>query len=87
MHPAFAAIHKEGHDIMGYPDDSILFGDNYDECKSAALRAVNSFQSLAFQVLPEKSSLTPKQEIDFLGFTINSDNMTLKVTKKSVMKF
>ena len=67
---------------MGYLDDSILFGDNYDECKVAALRAVNSFESLTFQVLPEKSSLTPKQEIDFLGFTINSNNMTLKVTKK-----
>ena len=67
---------------MGYLDDSILFGDNYDECKAAALKAVNSFESLTFQVLPEKSSLTPKQEIDFLGFTINSNNMTLKVTKK-----
>ena len=67
---------------MGYLDDSILFGDNYDECKAAGLRAVNSFESLTFQVLPEKSSLTPKQEIDFLGFTINSNNMTLKVTKK-----
>ena len=67
---------------MGYLDDSILFGNNYDECKAAALRAVNSFESLTFQVLPEKSSLTPKQEIDFLGFTINSNNMTLKVTKK-----
>ena len=67
---------------MGYLDDSILFGDNYDEFKVAALRAVNLFESLTFQVLPEKSSLTPKQEIDFLGFTINSNNMTLKVTKK-----
>ena len=67
---------------MGYLDDSILFGDNYDEFKVAALRAVNSFESLTFQVLPEKSSLTPKQEIGFLGFTINSNNMTLKVTKK-----
>ena len=69
---------------MGYLDDSILFGDNYDECKAAVLRAVTLFQSLGFQVHAEKSSLAPKQEIDFLGFTINSKNMTLKLTKTKV---
>ena len=64
---------------MGYLDDSILFGDNYDECKAAVLSAVTLFQSLVFQVHPDKFSLTPTQEIDFLGFTINSNlDLTLK---------
>ena len=71
---------------MGYLNDSILFGDNYDECKTAALRAVNLFQSLGFQVHQEKSSQTPQKEIDFLGFTINSKNMTLKLTKQKCNK-
>ena len=86
MKPVFAALHKEGHDIKGYLDDSILFGDNYDECKAAVLRAVTLFQSVGFQLHPEKSSLTPKQEIDFLGFTINSKNVTLKLTKQNCNK-
>ena len=80
----FAALHKESHDIMGYLDDSIPFEDNYDECKAAVLRAVTMFQSLGFQLHAEKSSLAPKQELDFLGFTINSKNMTLKLTKTKV---
>ena len=71
---------------MGYLDDSILFGDNYNECKAAVLRAITLFQSLGFQVHPEKSSLTPKQEIDFLRFTVNSKNMTLKFTKQKCNK-
>ena len=71
---------------MGYLDDSILLGDNYDECKVAVLRAATLFQSLGYQVHPEKSSLTPKQEIDFLGFTTNSKNMTLKLTKQKCNK-
>ena len=50
--------------------------------KAAALRAANLFQSLGFQVHLEKSSLTPKQETDWLGFSINSKNMTLKLTKQ-----
>ena len=79
MKPVFAALDKEGHDFMGYLDDSILFGDNYDEFKAAVLRAVTLFQSLVFKVHPEKSSLTPTQDIDFLGFTINSNlDLTLK---------
>ena len=86
VYPVFTALHRECHDVMGYLDDSILFGDNYDECKAAVVRAVTFFQSLGFQVHPKKSSLTPKQEIDLLGFTINSKNMTLKLTKQKCNK-
>ena len=84
--PVFAALHKERHDIMGYLDDAILLGDKYDECKAAVLRAVNLFQSFGFQVHPEISTLTPKQEIYFLGFTINSKNLTLKLAKQKCDK-
>ena len=69
-----------------YLDDSILFGDSYDECKAAVFRAVSLFQRLGFQVHLEKSSLTPEQEINFLGFTINSKNMILKLTKQKCNK-
>ena len=79
LKPVFTALHKEGHDIMGYLDGSILFGDTYDECKAAVLRAVNLFQSLGFQVHPEKSFLTPKQEIEFIGFTKNSKTYKINV--------
>ena len=44
------------------------------------------FQRLGFQVHLEKSSLTPEQEINFLGFTINSKNMILKLTKQKCNK-
>ena len=87
LKPIFAALHKEGNDLMGYLDESILFGDNYNECKAAVLRAVSLFQRLGFQVYLEKFPLTPKQEEDFFGFNINSKNMTLKLTNKSVIKF
>ena len=86
LKPVFAALHKEDQDIMDYLVDSILFGDNYDECKATALRAVNLFQCLGFQVHPEKPFLTPKQEIDFLGFAISSKNMTLELAKRNCNK-
>ena len=46
LKPVFAALHKEGHHIMGYLDDSILFGNNYDQCKAAVLRAEHVKQAL-----------------------------------------
>ena len=87
MKPVFATLHKEGHDIMSFLHDSVLFGDNYDESRAAVLTAVNLFQSLGLQNYPEKYFLTPKQEINFLGFTISSKNMTLKLTKQKCNKF
>ena len=69
-----------------YLNDSILFGDSCDECKAAVFRAVSLFQRLGFQVHLEKSSLTPEQETNFLGFTINSKNMILKLTKQKCNK-
>ena len=87
LKPVFATLHKVGHDIISFLHDSILFGDNYDESRAAVLRAVNLFQSLGLQNYPEKYFLTQKQEINFLGFTINSKNMTLKPTKQKCNKF
>ena len=47
---------------MGFLDDSVLFRDNFDECKTGVSGDVNLLQILGFQVHPEKSSLTPKQK-------------------------
>ena len=84
MKPAFAALYKEGYDIMGDLDDSILFGDNYDECKAAVLKSCEYVSECRFPSPTEKVFSNTKQEIDFLGFTINSKNMTLKLTKQKV---
>ena len=83
LNPVFPALHKESHDIMSYLDDSVLFRDNYHECKAAVLRAVNLLQSPSHLKM---SSLTAKQEIDFFGFIINSRNMTLKLTNQKCNK-
>ena len=84
MKPAFAALYKESYDIMGYLDDSILFGDNYDECKAAVLKSCEYVSECRFPSPTKKVFSNTKQEIDFLGFTINSKNMTLKLTKQKV---
>ena len=39
-------------------------------------------QSLGFAIHPEKSVLKPPQNLIYLGFIINSKDMTLKLTEE-----
>ena len=68
---------------MSYSDDSILFCDIFEECKSTVLRAMSLFRDLGFQVHLEKSCLIPKQEIELLEFLINSKNTTVQLIKET----
>jgi len=54
------------------------------ECERNVWDTVNTLRLLGFTIHFEKSSLVPKQEIEFLGFVFNSINMTifLSDTKK-----
>ena len=80
LKPVFSALHKQGHQILGYLDDSFLMGDTFEECKKSVIATVKLFTKLGFQVHPDKSNLFPSQEIHFLGFILNSQNMTVTLT-------
>ena len=68
----FSALWKEGHQVMGYLDDTFLMGDTPNECKNAILASVKLITNLVFFIHPEKLKLFPSQVIEFLGFIINS---------------
>ena len=86
LKPVFSALHKQGHQIMGYLDDSFLMGDTFEECKKSVIATVKLFTKLGFQVHPDKSNLFPSQEIHFLGFILNSKNMTVTLTDEKQTK-
>ena len=86
LKPVFSALHKQGHQIMGYLDDSFLMGDTFEECKKSVIATVKLFTKLGFQVHPDKSNLFPSHEIHFLGFILNSKNMTVTLTEKKTNK-
>ena len=65
---------------MSYLDDLFSMGDSFEECKKSAIATVKLFTKLGFQVHSDKSNLFPSQEIHFLGFILNSKNMTVTLT-------
>ena len=63
------------HCIMGYTDDTLLLANSLEEAQSAVEITVHMLTDLGFTIHPEKSLFTPQQEIEFLGFVINSENI------------
>ena len=84
MKSSIATVRLDGHIIAIYIDDLINVGLTFDECVKNAIAPIKLLNSLRFISHPGKSIFSPKQEITFLGFNINSQKMeiTLTNTKK-----
>ena len=88
MKPVFAKLRQEGHNCLGYIDDSFIVGLDKFSCESAVQRMVQIIQELGFIIHPVKSVLSPVQRLTFLGFIFDSVNMTVELTpdKKEIIK-
>ena len=67
-------------------DDTLLIGESEEECVQNVKSSLSLFRSLGFVVHPEKSVLTPSRQITYLGFIINSENMTVVATDEKKQK-
>ena len=81
MKPVFAHLRKQGHTIVGYIDDSLIVADNKQECSLAVSDSICIMDELGLTVHPVKSVVAPTQTIEFLGFVLNSADMTVRVTQ------
>ena len=54
---------------MGYLDDSLLLGDDEQECRDNVRDTTQLFQELGFMVHPKKSVLCPSKSMACLGYT------------------
>ena len=76
----FSIPREKGFLSVVYVDDSYFEGDDYEDCFSNVLNTVEILRSLGFTIHPEKSKFIPTQSITFLGFILNSVQMTITVT-------
>lgn len=82
LKPIFSCLRCQGYTCLGYIDDSFFQHDTYQGCANTVLEAVALFQSLGFIIHDEKSVLEPTQRLVFLGFLLNSTNMTVRPTEE-----
>ena len=88
LKPVFATLREQGYESVIYVDDSLLQGETFQECLDNIMATLECLESLGFVIHPDKSIFIPTQEIVFLGFIINTVDMTVRLTveKKTKIK-
>ena len=67
--------------------DSCLQGNTIHECMNIINATIDLLSSLGYSILTGKSILVPTQKIELLGFSIDSKNMKVSLTKKKAEYF
>jgi hypothetical protein len=80
LKPVFSVLHKHGFSSLIYIDDTFLQGNSFDACLENVFKTVSLLDNLGFTIHPEKYVLVPRQSISFLGFLMDSRNMTVALT-------
>ena len=79
-------LRKDSVVISGFIDDFHIQGDTFVECEQFLYKSIRLFDDLGFVVHPTKSNFIPSQEVVYLGFTLNSRDMTVSVTQEKKEK-
>ena len=84
--PLFAQLRRRGFLNSPYIDDCLLIGDSIENCRENVRQTIALSCKTGFVVHPDKSKFRPTQEIEFLGFTINSVDMKVRVNPRQTEK-
>ena len=80
MRVPLSFLRRMGINVLAYIDDLIIISDTYEDCLKDTQACLLLLQRLGYIVNFEKSALIPSQTIDHLGLTIDSNNMSVRVT-------
>ena len=86
LKPLFSHLREMGYISIIYVDDTLLYGDTFEECLENVQVTLNMLQELGFVIHSVKSVLWPSQQITFLGFEFDTVAMTITLTKKKKQK-
>ena len=86
LKPIYAHLRLLGHLACAYIDDSIFMAQTFDSCQDSIRYADRLFRSVGFYINYDKSELYPMQEIEHLGFVLNSTRMTVTLTEGKRVK-
>ncbi len=86
LKPILATLRKRGISLAAYLDDLIIFGRTYMKCWENFLHTIWLLLSLGFVIHPDKTTFFPCTCIEFLGFIINSESMTVELSKEKKLR-
>ena len=82
----FAELRKKGHVSTSYIDDCLLIADCEEDCRANVLDTARMSLNAGFVVHPDKSVLKPTQKILYLGFWLDSRDMSARLPAEKAEK-
>lgn len=82
LKPVMSHLRSRGYKSVYYLDDILCLGNTYQDCLENAQETIACLTKLGFIINYKKSSLTPSQTCQFLGFILNSKKMQLELPTK-----
>ena len=87
LKPVFARLRKDFLILLAaYIDDLLIMGLSVQECFNNLKQVIQSLTELGFFINVDKSIFVPSQLMEFLGFIIDSRNMTIRLTAVKISK-
>ena len=79
MKPVIAILRSKGYLLVIYMDDILLLAATPLALSQAINDTISLLRSLGFTIHDTKSVTTPTQVVNFLGFVLNSQNMSISM--------
>ena len=86
MKPAYSTFCCKGFENVEYIVDTYLKGTTFHDCEINVSSTVKLFTDLGLTLNIAKSVSIPSQSHSFLGFVLNSAQMTVSLTPSKAMK-
>lgn len=89
LRPVVKKLRENGIVLVIYLDDILIIGKTEKECAHSTQSATKILESLGLVINGEKSNLKPSKKRQFLGFLLDSENMTIQfpeIKVKSISK-
>ena len=86
MKPVVAMLRQRGVRLIIYLDDMLIMAESTSLALHHAASALNLLESLGFVVNYHKSQLIPSQQIEFLGFLVDSVTLSLQLPGEKLRK-
>ena len=87
MKVPLSVLRSKGHKTSGYIDDFFTCARTFGGCKQSLMEMIELFIQLGFVIHPTKTVLRPTQKLEFLGFLIDSSQMTVSLTEQKKCTF
>lgn len=84
MRPVLAELRKQGLMSVNYLDDFLIIAKSHDSCLDNIRITKHTLESLGFVINEEKSVLIPSSTCKFLGFILDSLNMTINLPEDKI---